>query len=118
MCLTILRRFFVSLNINQTVVFFILKTLCCGIYSVKSVRMRSFSGPYFPAFGLNTERDGKIRTRKTLNTATFHAVILCSSCTAILVFLQVTLCRFCRLGILNSNSSFRHLESMTILPVE
>ena len=25
-------------------------------YCVKSVRIRSFSGPYFPAFGLNTER--------------------------------------------------------------
>ena len=43
-----------------------------------------FSGPYFPAFGLNTERYGvflliqskcgKIRTRKTLNTDTFHAM--------------------------------------------
>ena len=51
---------------------------------VKSVRVRSFSGPYFPAFGLNTERYSvsfrtqsecdKIRTRKTLNTDTFHAV--------------------------------------------
>ena len=30
------------------------------IYShcVKSVRIRSYSGPYFPAFGLNTERYG------------------------------------------------------------
>ena len=25
-------------------------------YCVKSVRIRSYSGPYFPAFGLNTER--------------------------------------------------------------
>ena len=25
-------------------------------YCVKSVRIRSFSGPYFPIFGLNTER--------------------------------------------------------------
>ena len=43
-----------------------------------------FSGPYFPAFGLNEERDGvslhiqsewwKIRTRKTPNTDTSHAV--------------------------------------------
>ena len=50
------------------------------------VRIQSFSGPYFPAFGLNTERYsvslriqsecGKIRTRKTLNTETFHAVLL------------------------------------------
>ena len=51
---------------------------------VKSVRIRSFTCPYFPAFGLNTERFGvslciqcecgKIRTRKTPNTGTFHAV--------------------------------------------
>ena len=51
---------------------------------VKSVRIRSFSGPYFPAFGLNTERHsvflciqserGEIRTRKTPNTDSFHAV--------------------------------------------
>ena len=44
------------------------------------------SGPYFPAFGLNTERYGvflriqstcgKIRTRKTLNTDTFHAAFI------------------------------------------
>ena len=53
-------------------------------YCVKSVRIRSFSGPYFLAFGLNTERYwvslrilsecGKIRARKTTNTGTFHAV--------------------------------------------
>ena len=50
-------------------------------HCVKSVRIRSFSGPYFPAFGLNTERYGvslriqskcrKIRTRKTPNADTF-----------------------------------------------
>ena len=49
----------------------------------KSVRIRSFSGLFFPAFGLNTERYGvslciesecgKIRTRKTPNTDTYHA---------------------------------------------
>ena len=53
-------------------------------HCVKSIRIRSFSGPYFPAFGLNTERYEvsfhiqsdyeKIRTRKTPNTDTFHAV--------------------------------------------
>ena len=51
---------------------------------VKSVRTRSFSGPYFPAFGMNTERysvyvrieseSGKIWTRKSPDTVTFHAV--------------------------------------------
>ena len=46
-------------------------------HSVKSVLIQSFSGPYFPAFGLNSERCsvcGNIRTRKTPNTDTFHAV--------------------------------------------
>ena len=39
----------------------------------KSVRIRNFSAPYFPAFGL-------IRTRKTLNTDTFHAVYSKTHC--------------------------------------
>ena len=53
-------------------------------HSVKSVCIRSFTGPYFPVFGLNTERcsvsvriqseSRKIRTRKTPNMDTFHAV--------------------------------------------
>ena len=53
---------------------------------VKSVRIRSHSGPYFPAFRLNTERQeisfgiqftcGKIRTRITPNTDTFHTVFI------------------------------------------
>ena len=53
-------------------------------HSVKSVRMRSFSCPYFPALGLNTERYevsvsiqsecGKTRIRKTPNTDTFYSV--------------------------------------------
>ena len=57
------------------------------IHCLKDVRIRSFSDPYFPAFGLNTERCGvslriqcecgKTRTRKTPNTNTFHTVIAC-----------------------------------------
>ena len=53
-------------------------------HCVKSVRIWSYSGPYFPAFELNTERYslslhiqsewGKIWTRITLNTDTFYAV--------------------------------------------
>ena len=56
-----------------------------NIHCVKSVHIPSFSGPYFPAFGLNTVRYsvvlriksecGKIRTRKTWNTDTFHTVL-------------------------------------------
>ena len=55
-------------------------------HCVKSVRSRSFFGPYFPTFLLNTERCsvsfciqskyGKIRTRKTPNTDTFHTVLM------------------------------------------
>ena len=54
------------------------------ISCVKSVRIQSYSDPYFPAFGLNTERYflslriqsecGKIRTRIAPNTDNFHAV--------------------------------------------
>ena len=54
-------------------------------HCVKSVCIRSFSSPYFPSFGLNTERYSlslriqskcrKIRTKKTPNTDTFHAVL-------------------------------------------
>ena len=53
-------------------------------YTVKSVRIRSYSGPYFPAFGLNMERYsvslciqsecGKMRTRVSPNWDTFYAV--------------------------------------------
>ena len=65
----------------------------CFINCVKSVRIRSFSGPFFPVFALNTEI--RIRTeygdllckspysirmrentdQKTPNTDTFYAVI-------------------------------------------
>ena len=56
------------------------------IHCVKSVRIRSYSDPYFPVFGLNTERYSvslriqseweKTRTRITPNTDTFYAVIV------------------------------------------
>ena len=57
----------------------------CSYRCVKSVRIRSYSGPYFPAFELKTERYsvflriqsecGEMRTRITPNTDIFHAVI-------------------------------------------
>ena len=59
-------------------------------FCVKSVRILSFSGTYLPVFRMNTERHGlflriqskygKIRTRKTQNTDTFHAVKLHALC--------------------------------------
>ena len=52
-------------------------------YYVKSVRIRSYSGPHFPVFGLNMERysispylSGNIWTRITPNMETFYAVKL------------------------------------------
>ena len=53
-------------------------------HCVKSVRIRSYSGPHFPTLGLYTERHGislrtqskwgKMRTRIIPNMDTFHAV--------------------------------------------
>ena len=65
-------------NLRNIVIGFI--TIQC----VKSVRIRSFSGPYFPASRLNTERYveylyiqskfGELRTRKTPNADAFCAL--------------------------------------------
>ena len=56
---------------------------------VKSVLIRSYSGPHFPTFGMNTERYGvslhiqsecdKMRTGITPNTDTFHVVVILST---------------------------------------
>ena len=53
---------------------------------LKSVHIRSYSGPHFPAFGMNREiygvsrriqsKCGKMRTRITPNMDTFHAVLI------------------------------------------
>ena len=53
---------------------------------VKSVHIRSYSGPHFPEFGLNRKRYsvslriqsecGKMRTRITPSTHTFYAVMI------------------------------------------
>ena len=59
-----------------------------NIHCVKSVRIQSYSVPYFPAIRLNTERCRvsvriqskwrKIQSRRTPNTDTFRAVIVSS----------------------------------------
>ena len=56
------------------------------IHCVKGACIRSYFGPHFPAFGLNTGRYGvstrnksdcgKMQTRITPNTDIFHAVIV------------------------------------------
>ena len=67
-------------------------------HCVKIVRIRSYSGPHFPAFGLNTERYsvslriqsecGKIRTRITPNTDTFYVVRV--ACYILQIFYLIT----------------------------
>ena len=69
---------------------------CSKFCLVKSVRIWSYSGPYFPAFGLNTERYSislriqseceKIRTRITPNTDTFRAAFVLQKFTSYLPF--------------------------------
>ena len=62
---------------------------CCNLLHCEKIgNIRSFPGPYFPAFELNKETYsvslriqslcGKIRTRKTPNMDTFHVVLLSS----------------------------------------
>ena len=61
-------------------------------HCIKSVRIRSYSCPHFPAFGQNTERFsvslrsgcGKIRTRIAPNTDALYAVF--SSKTLLIIF--------------------------------
>ena len=57
-----------------------------SFHCVKSVPIRNYSGPHFPAFGLNTKRYSvsllihseceKLRTRITPNTDTFYTVFM------------------------------------------
>ena len=71
-------------NLNYLHSYFHESWLISNFHCVKSVRIRSYSGPHFPAFGLNMERYsvslriqseyGKMRTRTTPNTDTFYAV--------------------------------------------
>ena len=65
-------------------------TFFLSIYAQRSLRIQRFSGQYFPAFGLNTDRYsvslriqfkcGKTRTRKPPNIDTFHAVTILLCC--------------------------------------
>ena len=65
-------------------------------HCVKSVRIQSYSGPHFSAFGLTTERYRvslriqsecvKLRTRITPNTDTFYAVTLQSRSIKIIMY--------------------------------
>ena len=91
------------------------------ILCVKRVRTRSYSGTYFPASGLNTERYfaslrilsecGKMQTRITPNTGTFYTVIYIYIYIEILILFIVDDCSIPWLLITN----FRHW-SISIKP--
>ena len=55
------------------------------VHCIKSARIRSYSGPHFPAFGLNKKRYSvslpmrKNADQRTLNTDTFYAVVILHS---------------------------------------
>ena len=42
-------------------------------HCMKNFRIRSFSGPYLPAFRLNNSKCGKIQTRNAPNTDNIYA---------------------------------------------
>ena len=88
------------------------KRNCCvyHFHCVQSVRIWSCSGPYFPVFGVNTERYsvsllvqsecGEMRTRITPNTDTFYAVLRANKnkiITVTLDLIEVTEKRSCKL---------------------
>ena len=58
------------------------ETTYCHLHGMENVRIRSYSGPDFPAFGLITERYSdihskceKIRTKITPKADTFYALL-------------------------------------------
>ena len=68
-------------SVEKGNIFFLLSKYMNALHWVKSVRIRSYSGPYFPVFRLNTEVSlciqsewEKIRTRVTPITDSFYAV--------------------------------------------
>ena len=85
-CLSSLPQILLGLFLNALTCLLIIILLITTSSLVKGVRIRSYSGLYFPAFGLNTERYGvclriqsecqKIRTRITPNTDTSRSASL------------------------------------------
>ena len=64
-------------DLNSSLSLILVSRILClkkgKLYRVKSVRIWSFSGPYFSAFELNTDQ-------KTPNADTFHAVLVLKRC--------------------------------------
>ena len=84
---------------------------------MRSVRIRSFSGPYFPALGLNTERYsvcGKTRTRKTPNKDSFHAVVGSEYVQKVKTLTQMKTCKLGS-GIELTSVNFEHSLLMRLI---
>ena len=74
-----------ALELNQSLGLLNGSTSRCVYLASKVSKFKDFSGPYFPIFELNTDiyslslriqyEYGKILTRKTSNSGTFHTVI-------------------------------------------
>ena len=86
-----MNRFQYQKNINIKFLIFNIKlNIDISLLPVKSVKIRSFSGPCFPVFGLNTKIYAinlriqsewrKKWTRKTPYLDTFHPVLLLAIC--------------------------------------
>ena len=71
---------------------FIKTAVCLVLHCVKSVRIRSYPGTHFPAFGVNIQSEsGKMRTRITTNTDTIRQCSLHSSCYDKIIFTKFNL---------------------------
>ena len=102
-------------------------SICHSTHCVKSVRIWCYSCPHFPTFGLNTERYGvslriqsecgKIQTRKTRNTDTFHTDKLCEQYSLESMTHSNTYCEFLQVDqkCKTANKLFIHVKPFVLL---
>ena len=69
---------FIDWSVKSRTIIDLLLVLGSLLHCVKSVRIRSFSGPYFPAFGLNTNHKNS-EYGHFLRGVTSHNFLLCHS---------------------------------------
>ena len=82
-------------------------------YSVKSVRTRSYSRPYYPTFGLNLRMQlecRKMRTKIIPNMDTFHAVSYATGCYILLEFSLSILIYYNQVNYFDGKIFFEHLS--------
>ena len=93
-------------------------------YCVKSVRIWSYSGPFFPAFRMSTERCrvslhvqseyGKIQTRITSNTDTFHVIIVYRKPSKLDLFRNLCIQNFRKHSKFKKKSNYFNLKKVRI----